>query len=281
MMRDLEDKVAATKSKTEASVPSTNRPLRIVGRLLKTINSIPNQGDEFTNRERVWLLSMVNSLSHTVGRCERLVQTPVPLSYARHTSRFVSVWTLTLPLALVPHFRWLTAPVIFFITWAMFGILEIGHMIEDPFRASLELTPICQAIYHDAERSLPNPVNGDSNRQSKETKLKEAKSKKEAKLKEKELREKEARAAEAEHKQAEAKEGKNIKREARATASDVTNASGQKAPGSANRTQKTLKVEMLPVGNQAPREKNGRRAHEQQSLQELLISNKEGRQQPN
>jgi len=135
--------------------PPKNRPLQIIFRLLKAIKSIRNQGDAFTNRERTWLLSMVTNLSHTVGRCERLVHTPVPLSYARHTSRFVSVWTLTLPFALVSDLRWLTPLVVFVITWALFGILEIGHMIEDPFRASIELTPICEAIYHDCARALP------------------------------------------------------------------------------------------------------------------------------
>lgn len=108
------------------SKATKNRPLRIISRLLKVIGSIKNQGEVFTNRERVWLLSMVNKLSHTVGRCERLVQTPVPRSYARHTFRFLSVWTFTLPLALVGSLRWLTAPVTFVVAWALFGILEIG-----------------------------------------------------------------------------------------------------------------------------------------------------------
>jgi len=135
--------------------PPRNRPLQIIHRMLKTIKSIRNNEDIFTNRERVWLLGMVNNLSHTVGRCERLVQTPVPMSYARHTMRFVSAWTLTLPLALVGNLRWLTVPVVLAITWALFGILEIGHSIEDPFRDTIAITPICEAIYHDCNRALP------------------------------------------------------------------------------------------------------------------------------
>jgi len=135
--------------------PPKNRPLQIIHRILSTIKSIRNHDDVFTNRERVWLLNMVIQLSHTVGRCERLVQTPVPMSYARHTMRFVSAWTLTLPFALVGNLRWLTVPVVLVITWALFGILEIGHSIEDPFRDSIAITPICEAIYHDCARALP------------------------------------------------------------------------------------------------------------------------------
>jgi len=138
------------------SCHTRNKPLHITARLMKVIGSIANsEDDRFTNRERVWLLSMVNKLSHTVGRCERLVQTPVPLSYARHTSRFLSIWCLTLPLAMVGTYRWLTAPVVFLIAWALFGIQEIGHSIEDPFLRQIELTPICEAIYHDCARALP------------------------------------------------------------------------------------------------------------------------------
>jgi len=135
---------------------SKNRPLLIISRLMRVVASVPNQQDVFTNRERVWLLTMVNSLSHTIGRCERLVQTPVPLSYARHTGRFVSIWTFTLSLALVESLGWVTIPVVFFVTWALFGILEIGHIIEDPFRRTIDLTPICEAIYHDCARALPS-----------------------------------------------------------------------------------------------------------------------------
>jgi len=137
------------------SRPAENVPLQIAARLLEVIKSVPNSGDAFTNRERVWLLSMVTKLSHSVGRCERLVQTPVPLSYAHHTTRFVSIWTLTLPFALVSSLGWLTAPVVSVVTWALFGILELGHNIEDPFNKSIKLAPICEAIYHDCERALP------------------------------------------------------------------------------------------------------------------------------
>jgi len=133
---------------------TTSRPLRIISRMLMVINTIESKGDEFTNRERCMLLAMVNQLSHTVGRCERLVQTPVPQAYARHTTRFVSGWTLTLPFVLVGNLGWLTIPVTCFVTWALFGILEIGHVIEDPFRRSMDLTPISDAIYMDAEWSL-------------------------------------------------------------------------------------------------------------------------------
>lgn len=35
-----------------------------------------------------------------VGTCERIVRFPIPLSYTRHTSRFMLLWLALLPIAL-------------------------------------------------------------------------------------------------------------------------------------------------------------------------------------
>ena len=48
-----------------------------------------------------------------LGKAERIKGTPVPLSYSRHTSRFFSVYTFTLPLALCEHIDlWLLPPTV-------------------------------------------------------------------------------------------------------------------------------------------------------------------------
>mmetsp|Transcript_19535 Transcript_19535/g.55388 ORF Transcript_19535/g.55388 Transcript_19535/m.55388 type:complete len:239 (-) Transcript_19535:330-1046(-) len=69
--------------------------------------------------------------------CERIFKTPMPLSFTRLTSRFLSVWTLALPFALygaiTPH--WLIVPITAFIAFFVFGIEEIGLQIEEPFSA--------------------------------------------------------------------------------------------------------------------------------------------------
>lgn len=131
---------------------SSNRPLYIVNNLAHTIAAIPNEeGPQalFTNRERVWLLGMVTKLSSSISACERLVQTPVPLSYVRHTSRFLSLFMLTLPWALVEHLGLLTVPAVCLTAWALFGILEIGLVIEDPFQGVLKLEVVANTLERD------------------------------------------------------------------------------------------------------------------------------------
>jgi len=129
---------------------ATNRPLFVVNRLAATIAVIPNDAAcRFTNRERVWLLGTVDKLSSTIGACERLVQTPVPLTYVRHTSRFLSLFMLTLPLALVDQLGLATVPMTGLLSWALFSILEIGLLIEDPFQRVLKLDVIADTLEKD------------------------------------------------------------------------------------------------------------------------------------
>merc|ERR1711916_323410 len=59
--------------------------------------------------------------------------TPVPLSYSRHTSRFLTLYVFSLPFVMAPTLHLLTPVFTCLITWALSSIEEIGHFIEDPF----------------------------------------------------------------------------------------------------------------------------------------------------
>jgi predicted membrane chloride channel (bestrophin family) len=78
----------------DAVARSSNMPLAITTSIAKEIKSVSYAPDDsFTVRERLYLLKRVADLRSTIARAERIVQTPVPLHYARHTSR--SVWKST------------------------------------------------------------------------------------------------------------------------------------------------------------------------------------------
>ena len=109
---------------------AANRPLYVCKRLAYEIGKVP-ESSSFSSRERLAAQSLINKLASYVGACERLVQTPVPLNYARHTSRFLTLWCLTLPISLVSSMGFAVVPVCAFITWCLFGIQEIGLFIED------------------------------------------------------------------------------------------------------------------------------------------------------
>jgi predicted membrane chloride channel (bestrophin family) len=82
----------------------------------------------------IWELGQqVTKLQGCLMACERILHTPVPWSYSRHASRFLSIYLLTLPFAAVPKLGWLTIPVLTITCWCLLGIEEIGHLIELPF----------------------------------------------------------------------------------------------------------------------------------------------------
>jgi len=125
-----------------------NRPLWICDRLGREICDIP-YGDTFTNRERQHFLSQVEKLTNAIGQCERIHQTAVPLNYARHSLRSLTIWLFTLPLTMVKDMGFATGPAAAVIAWLMFGVYEIGYSIEDPFQGSLRLSILCDAIRND------------------------------------------------------------------------------------------------------------------------------------
>lgn len=84
----------------------------------------------------VQLLAMDSNLTALVdyiGGCERIVRTPIPFAYAQHIKLFVTLWCFTVPFAIVDAMHgatWFASAVLSF---ALFGIDEIGVEIEDPF----------------------------------------------------------------------------------------------------------------------------------------------------
>jgi Bestrophin, RFP-TM, chloride channel len=122
-----------------------NRPLWVCDRMAAVMMQIP-YGPNFSSRERLTLLKMVDSLTNAIGQCERIHQTAVPLNYARHSLRSLTLWLFTLPFALVKDMGLFTAPVNACIAWLLFGVYQIGYSIEDPFQGSLRLSILCDAI---------------------------------------------------------------------------------------------------------------------------------------
>jgi len=142
----------------EECARAQNRPLWVCDRMAKELHSIPDAlpknsggvyGVGFAAKERLALVGKVEKLSNSIGACERIHQTVVPLNYARHALRSLSVWLLLLPFALVKDMGLMTGPILFITSWMLFGVYEIGCSIEDPFQGALRLSILCDAIRRD------------------------------------------------------------------------------------------------------------------------------------
>ena len=135
---------------------ASNLPLATCSELAAELKAVAYAPDDaYTTRERLYLLKRVADLRATISHAERIVQTPVPLHYARHTSRFLSVWCFTLPLCLAPMVPpAVLPPVVALVSWALLGLREIGLLIEDPFTRSLQLTMVTDTLGREIDETV-------------------------------------------------------------------------------------------------------------------------------
>ncbi|KAI7839791.1 hypothetical protein COHA_006590 [Chlorella ohadii] len=101
------------------------------------------------------------------GGCERILRTPIPLGYTRHTSRFLMLWLTMLPFSLWESCGLAMIPVAALVAFLLLGVEEIGVQIEEPF-SILPLEVISTTIEgnirelqatHGAAAAVPSPIN--------------------------------------------------------------------------------------------------------------------------
>ena len=132
----------------EMCAKAQNRPLWVCDRMAQELRNVPDS-PSFTNRERLILISHVDKLSKCIGGSERIHQTVVPLNYARHTLRALTMWLFSLPFVVMKDLKLLTGPVLFIMSWMLFGVFEVSCAIEDPFQGTLRLSILCDTIRRD------------------------------------------------------------------------------------------------------------------------------------
>ncbi len=107
-------------------------------------------------------------LVDAIGSCERIRSTRMPLVLAIKTRRFILLFILLLPLALVNRAGWLTPIVVALTSYPLFSLDEIGAELQSPFSprnlSHLPLGDICRMITNNIlgllnmeTRSLPTP----------------------------------------------------------------------------------------------------------------------------
>ncbi|KAH9331332.1 hypothetical protein KI387_003440, partial [Taxus chinensis] len=68
----------------------------------------------------------ISEFNEAVSVCERLIRTPIPLSYTRLTSRLLVFWHLSLPVILWDECHWMVVPATLFSASSLFCIEEVG-----------------------------------------------------------------------------------------------------------------------------------------------------------
>jgi putative membrane protein len=110
-----------------------------------------------------------NSLTlftNQLGGCERIRNTPIPMSYTTLMHRIVGVYVFGLPFGLVTSIGEFTPLVVLFTAYAFLGLDAIGDELENPFGTDpndLPLTALSRSIEIDllamlGETDLPLPL---------------------------------------------------------------------------------------------------------------------------
>ena len=103
--------------------------------LTKLLNRIKTDESQSAGELLWWNCEAhVSELMTSIGDAEAIAGTPVPLSYSRHTSRLLSIWTILSPVVFVQCLPSLLVPLVtLIVSWVLLATEEIGHIIEEPF----------------------------------------------------------------------------------------------------------------------------------------------------
>lgn len=155
--KETAEMVASIGSTNEPSGRSLDADMVLCMKMHSTIQEAARESPtaKTNNLEQMHLTQLthdVDSLVSALTSCEKIIQTPVPFCYSRHTSRFLTLWSGTLPMALANQLGALTVPVVAVACWCLFGIEEIGYLIEQPFVPAAPL---------EGDATTTTPTNGE------------------------------------------------------------------------------------------------------------------------
>ncbi len=127
---------------------ASHMPTYVGARLAGFLTELRARGlDDFSyqraERERAILID-------NIGACERIRNTPMPFVLAIKTRRFIFLFVLLLPFALIERTEWLTPIVVALAAYPLFSLDEIGAELQNPFSprnlSHLPLNRICSTI---------------------------------------------------------------------------------------------------------------------------------------
>jgi len=131
----------------QAIIDAAHRPNRALFDLSVAIENLPMH---WIRKNEVH--KAVTIFEDNLGSSERLLTSPVPIFYSRHTARFIFFWILFLPLALYDNFGYswnhiALLPTISVLALFLFGIEELANQMEEPFTI-LPMQAFCDKIYN-------------------------------------------------------------------------------------------------------------------------------------
>lgn len=136
LRREVDDEIIRTVLPSEEAAwllaAPADRPTAVLSRLRKLCMIAGNSMNEGAHLE---MSGRVNELEQCVGICKRLVGSPIPPTFTRHTARLLCMYLALLPIGLLGVGMSPVGVVIAtsLTTYILVGVDEIGYEIEYPF----------------------------------------------------------------------------------------------------------------------------------------------------
>ncbi|PSC75195.1 UPF0187 chloroplastic [Micractinium conductrix] len=111
-----------------ALLATPNPPLLTLQIITQVLDRMP-----ISTKQRLRLDIFMTQLSDMVGAAERLITTPIPLSYTRHTARFLITWLVLTPFTISSSCGWVASFSSVLLAFFLLTMEEIGMTIEEPF----------------------------------------------------------------------------------------------------------------------------------------------------
>jgi putative membrane protein len=128
----LIDELPFTETEKQQLNTSKHIPTTVVGWIYAKIHILVKEGKLY-KEDLIVLDKNLNGFLEACGACERIKNTPIPFSYSLFIKKFIFIYVLTLPLAFVSVFGYLSALIATFVFYVLVSMEVLAEEIEDPF----------------------------------------------------------------------------------------------------------------------------------------------------
>jgi putative membrane protein len=151
--QDLKEEASAQLDLNDMDL-SGHQPLRIVQMLRAEVEQLYQKG---TVQHMQWFAinNDLDALIDSLGICERIKNTPIPFSYSLFIKKFIFIYVITMPLAFVPLFGYLSAFISTFVFYALVSMELLAEEIEEPFgidENDLPTDQLCLTIQNNVQQ---------------------------------------------------------------------------------------------------------------------------------
>jgi len=138
----LKDHLRGLKIKGKYPI-DVHQPNFVSSCILKKINQF-HEEKKLNDYQFLSLINDFNVFGTVSGACERIKNTPIPYSYSLFIKKFIFIYILSMPFALVMEFHYYTSLIVPFVFYVFASLELIAEGIEDPFSTDSDDLPTDQ-----------------------------------------------------------------------------------------------------------------------------------------